>query len=132
MKVSKLLKTKGQEQVYSIESDFWQLEFFDIVKVLEFGEKKHPRVSNEQPNWLESDGNKSSFKNMHESMFRHLAESQCQGYMGLSRYDDFNDLVRTRADIESSIDPLLHLAVRALMVYTRIRRNIRHSEDIVL
>ena len=68
-------------------------------------------------NWLEKDGKKSSFKEMHDSMFHHLSESLSQGFSG------------KRGDKESGRDPLLHLACRSLMMYTRIKRNLKHSND---
>lgn len=78
-------------------------EFYDLVKVLEMGAKKHG-----MNNWLEVKGKKSSHEEMHNSMFHHLAES----------------FANIRADHESGLDPLLHLACRALMQYTRIKRGL--------
>lgn len=83
-------------------------EMSDYQKVLKYGAKKYAHL-----NWLEPDGNKSSFKEMHDSMFHHLAES----------------FANVREDKESGLDPLLHLATRALMMYTRLQRNIKHSKD---
>jgi hypothetical protein len=96
-------------------------EFFDVVKVLEMGAKKHGNS-----NWLEPDGKKSSFKEMHDSMFHHLAESYAQGLYGIMDIDEGREY---RHDCESKLDPLLHLACRALMVYTRIQRDIKHKDD---
>ena len=86
--------------------ELMEVEFLDFLKVLEFGAKKHGNY-----NWLEPKGKKSSHKDMHASMFRHLAESSA-GH---------------RADKESGLDPLLHLASRALMLYTRLKRGIEVS-----
>lgn len=86
--------------------DFLEDEFLDFLKVLEFGEKKYGKYS-----WLSEDGPKTNHKDMHASMFRHLAES----YAG------------KRADDETGLDPLLHLASRALMLYTRLKRGIEVS-----
>lgn len=83
-------------------------EFMHVLKVLEFGAMKHGNL-----NWLDANGNKSSHKDMHDSMFHHLAES----FSGV------------RIDPESGLDPLLHLACRALMTYTRIQRGLIHKED---
>ena len=94
-------------------NNLWQDEFFDILKVLEFGIAKHGHS-----NWLEPDGKKSSFKEMHESMGRHWAESQVQGYGNGGR-----------GDKETGLDPLLHLAARSLMMYTRIKKGIVHPTD---
>lgn len=83
--------------------DLMETEFLDFLKVLEFGAKKHGNY-----NWLDSKGTKSSHKDMHASMFRHLADSSA----GI------------REDAETGLDPLLHLASRALMMYTRLKRGI--------
>lgn len=102
-------------------NELWQPEFSDILKVLEFGIKKHGHA-----NWLENDGRKSSFKEMHDSMFHHLAESYSLGY---GTFGHEGDHFFERADSETGLDPLLHLACRALMTYTRIRRGITHTND---
>ena len=95
-----MLTTKNQ--------DLWRWEFEDFIKVLEFGAEKHGKS-----NWLDPNGKKSSFVQMHNSMFHHLSES-FSGH---------------RIDLESGLDPLLHLACRALMLYTRLQLGIKHSED---
>lgn len=89
-------------------------EFDDFKQVMEMGAKKHGA-----DNWLNAEGSKSSFKQMHDSMFHHLSESYVQG-------EDLN----TRGDHESTLDPLLHLICRAQMMYTRLQRQLRHSKDI--
>lgn len=94
-----------------MKHDLHLKEFEDFYKVLDMGALKHG-----PGNWLSVDGAKSSFKQMHDSMFHHLAESFAQGY-------------RARGDAESGLDPLLHLATRALMMYTRIQRDLVHPED---
>lgn len=81
----------------------WQPEFYDVIKVLEMGAKKHGAN-----NWLDPNGKKADHKSMHDSMFHHLAES----FSG------------SRKDTESGLDPLLHLACRALMSYTRKKRGL--------
>ena len=88
--------------------DLFPREFYDILKVLEMGAIKHGRF-----NWLEPGGSKSSHKDMHASMFRHLAESSA----------------KSGVDHESGFSPLLHLACRALMMYTRQQRGLDHSDD---
>src|SRR3990167_10972712 len=80
-------------------------EFNHLLKVMEFGVNKHGAN-----NWLNDAGSKSSFKAMHKSMQNHLTES----------------LSGVREDHETDLDPLLHLACRALMLYTRIQRRIIH------
>ena len=88
-------------------------EFEDYKKVMEKGAVKHG--SN---NWLQPAGNKSSFKQMHDAMFHHLAESYSQ-----------SEWIDLRGDLESDLDPLLHLICRAQMMYTRLKRNLIHPED---
>lgn len=84
-------------------------EFYHIIKVLDFGAEKHG--SN---NWLEENGKKSSLRAMHNSMAHHLLDSRAG----------------VRQDHESGLDPLLHLALRALMCYTRIQRGLIHEDDV--
>lgn len=111
-----------QKSEYSI---YWQSEFTDFLQVLEFGAKKHGEL-----NWLEPGGKKSSFNDMHASMFRHLAESQSQQTLGhTSSCCCGNVSFLGRGDKESGLDPLLHLAARALMMYTRLKRELYHPED---
>jgi hypothetical protein len=84
----------GKENVIVVPA-----EFDDILKVLEMGAKKYGANS-----WLE--GMHFNHKDNHASMSRHLAEA----YMDV------------REDHESGLDPLLHLATRALMEYTMRKR----------
>ncbi len=93
---------------HSAFSPLWKEEFYDVVKVLEMGAKKY-----EADGWLDSDGHGTSHREMHASLFRHLAAS-CAGIA---------------ADNESGLDHLLHVACRALMLYCRKQRNIRNSKD---
>lgn len=83
-------------------------EMQDFIKVLQFGIDK----GYEPDNWLLPNGKRCSEKDMHDSMFHHLAESFIKG-----------------KDKESGLDPLLHLACRALMLYTRRQKGIVHDED---
>lgn len=95
-----------------IEEDldtYMEPEFYDFVQVLKMGAEKHGNK-----NWLSVDGKKSSHKDMHTSMFRHLAKSYAN----------------QRLDEESGLDHLLHLASRSLMVYTLLKRGITHKEDL--
>ena len=80
---------------------------FDFVNVMIHGAEKY-----EPNNWLKPDGMCSSHKDMHASMFRHAAESYCH----------------LREDHDSGLDPLLHLATRALMMYTRQQRNLSEGK----
>lgn len=82
-------------------------EWLDVLKV-DGGNGKHKKGS-----WLEPDGSTMSFKDTHSSMFRHLAES----YSG------------NRIDKGTQLDHLLSVAFRALVLYTRIQRGIKHPED---
>ena len=83
-------------------------EFLHVMKVVGMGAKKYSPEG-----WLETDGAGTSHKEMHASMFRHLADSSA----GI------------KADHESGLHPLLHLATRALMLYTRQERGIINSKD---
>lgn len=74
---------------------FIPLEFDDVVLPLVEGAKKYPGDG-----WLE--GKFFNRRDNHASMSRHLAEY----YAGAT------------SDKESGLDPLLHIACRALMAYT--------------
>ncbi len=78
-------------------------EFFDFLDILILGAKKY-----DANNWLEPEGNKSSHKDMHASLFRHVAESSSG----------------KTEDAESGLHPLLHATTRCLMHYTRQKRGI--------
>ncbi len=81
-------------------------EMFDFINVMTTSARSGKYEPN---NWLRKDGAiNSDSRSMHASMFRHVAESQC-GH----RYDK-----------ETNLDPLLHLATRALMLYVRIKRGL--------
>jgi hypothetical protein len=100
--------------------DLWHPDFFDMTKVLEYGATKHTK-----DNWLKADkGNKSSFREMHDSMFHHLSRS-FSGASSLYSLDapDFLGAVKncSRLDSETHLDHLLHLACRALMCYVLIK-----------
>lgn len=86
-------------------------EMYNFIKVVEFGVAK----GYEPNNWLEPNGKRCSEKAMHDSMFHHLAESFSKD---------------VKIDKESGLDPLLHLACRALMLYTRRQKGIVHGDDI--
>lgn len=85
-------------------------EFGHVLKVLQAGIAK-----GYEPNGWLNDRNspRMSHKENHDSMFHHLAES-------------FNG---TTKDGDSGLHPLLHLATRALMGYTRYMRNIRSDRE---
>jgi hypothetical protein len=90
-------------------------EMMDFILVLEMGAKKY-----EIDGWLKPDGAGSSEKEMHASMFRHLAKSLASGGAN----------PRLVVDAESGLDHLLHVATRALMLYTRRKRGIVNTSDV--
>lgn len=83
-------------------------EMFDFTDIILFGAMKY-----QMDNWLRTDGTKSSHKDMHASIFRHIAESSA------------GKLV----DHESGLHPLLHAICREVMHYTRVKRGIKHVDD---
>lgn len=78
-------------------------EFFDVDKIIEFGAKKHGKDS-----FLDADNESMQHNSNCASMFRHLSAVQS----GIE------------ADHETGESHLLHLATRALMAYTRLKRGI--------
>lgn len=98
---------------FELPSEAIPAEFFDFIEIIKMGSIKYS-----MNNWLEPEGTKSSEKDMHASMFRHLAQSSTSGGKG-----------ELRLDTESGLDHLLHLITRAQMLYTRRKRMIRSSED---
>lgn len=88
--------------------EVWVPEFTHFEDVLMFGARKYGNM-----NWLQENGTKSSFKQMHDSMFHHVAES----------------FTGQRHDKDTNLDPLLHLTCRALMMYTRIHRGLIHESE---
>lgn len=105
--------TKAIEKIQNLETLYpgiIQHEMLDFLDILEMGAKKY-----DCNNWLEPNGKRSSEKDMHDSMGHHWAESM----VGKGKI----------VDVDSNKDPLLHLACRALMTYTRRQRNIIHPDD---
>lgn len=99
--------------LYDLPEDAIPSEFFDFLKIVAMGAKKY-----DLNGWLEEDGIKADERAMADSMFHHLAKSfACQ------------EIPRYRVDDESGEDHLLHLACRALMLYTRRKRGIKHDRD---
>jgi hypothetical protein len=100
-------------------------KIFDFLDGYEFGIPKHGEW-----NWLEADGNKSSFVDNHHSLWHHVAESFCQGAFGQDAYGQGNrDMPIPRMDKESGLDPLIHAQCRANMMYVRIALGIFHKDD---
>ncbi len=83
------------------------LEWLDVLKV-DGGNGKHTPGS-----WTSPDGATMSHTDTHSAMFRHLAKSFCH----------------ERIDDGTQLDHLLSIAFRALALYTRIQRNIKHPDD---
>lgn len=79
-------------------------EMMEFVEVMILGAAKYA-----PNNWLLPNGTNSDHRSMHASLFRHVAESSCG----------------SREDKETKLDPLLHVACRALMMYTRIKRGMK-------
>ena len=79
------------------------IDFLDIVSVIENGALKYGSGS-----YLDTNNESMEHTANHASMSRHLAEAYC-GIMH---------------DKQSGLHPLLHLACRALMRYSRIKRGI--------
>ena len=90
-------------RVLARESRDLPLEWYDLAQVMVSGAAKHGENS-----WLEPDNKSLEPKANHASMSRHLAEV----YSGVTK------------DKESGLHPALHLATRALMMYTRYCREI--------
>jgi len=79
------------------------IELLDIISVFEMGAKKHGFNS-----WLDPYNNSLQHESNCDSMFHHLADHRA----GINN------------DHQSGLHPLLHLATRAIMKYTRIKRGI--------
>lgn len=82
-------------------------EWLDVLKI-DGGNGKH-----EPGSWAKPDGATMSHKYTHNSMFHHLAESYCHN----------------RIDEGTQLDHLLSIAFRALALYTRLQRGIKHPDD---
>lgn len=94
-------------------------EMFDFLDILIHGAQKYG-----ENNWLDKNGSKTSHKDMHASLFRHVAESSCNPPVLL----DDGDLM-TVVDEESGKHPLLHAMIRCGMIYVRQKRNIWNDSD---
>lgn len=86
----------------------------DVMKVFDFGAKKHPD-SGDTPNFLTPNGNKCSLTVRGNSCLHHSADVRA----GVT------------ADHESGLHPALHLISSAAILYIRQKRNITHPEDSV-
>lgn len=96
--------------IYDLPADAITDEMFDFLKIVAIGANKY-----KMNNWLEPQGVKCSEKQMHKSINNHFKHSKFAGI--------------TARDAETGLDPLLNLVTRGLMLYTRRKRNIRHSDD---
>lgn len=119
--------TASENKIIKYQMDgLWHDELLDFMLVNEMGAKKYSSLG-----YLEKDGKKCSIKDMHSSLYRHMIKS-CGGPMMLEIIRENNSLLREeaqRADEESGLDHLLHIASRCMMLFTRIKRNITHSDD---
>lgn len=79
-----------------------------LTEVLNFGAGKHGGN-----NWKQPNGKKSSHKDMHASLFRHVGASSA----GI------------KEDHETNLHPLQHAAVRCLMQVYRDKHNLIHVDD---
>jgi hypothetical protein len=128
MKEDKKLLSQVNDDTYGLANlgeNIEQLEvpkeMYHFLKIMELGAKKHGAN-----NWLNPNGKRSSEKDMHESMFHHLAESYALGQ--LYKNNPVSKVSGIK-DKDTGLDPLLHLACRALMMYTRRQKLIVHEED---
>lgn len=88
-------------------------EFYDVVKVLEHGLDK----GYAEDGWLAPDGPTMDVKSQAGSMQRHLSKAL------------YGDVMGNKIDTDSGLHHALHLACRALMLYTRYRRGVQHPKD---
>lgn len=93
---------------YTIKTELQKNLIEYITPIFEMGAEKYG-----DNNWQQVDGCKSSHKQMHDSMFHHLAES----YTG------------SMADEESGCHPLAHLITRAFMQLYRVKNNLIPIDD---
>lgn len=96
---------------WGIPADSVPESMLDFIEIMILGANKYG-----WNNWMKTNGKKSSEKDMHASMFRHLAQSAVEG--------------RGARDHESHLDPLLHLQCRASMLYFKRKHNIIHDDDV--
>ena len=119
--LDEIFKKSKDSNLYSITPDpeLWHEDFWDILEVFAFGAKKHG-----DKNWEDGNkGKKSSFKEMHDSMFHHLAKSFSGAICAFNPQGLAKDIPNSsRLDKETYLDHLLHLAARALMCYSLIKR----------
>jgi len=106
-------------------------EFNDFIKVIDFGAEKY-----EPNNWLQPDGKKSGFQQMHISAIHHLIQSySSRESLGSTLTDkDYYELMDAvecgydrgikdgREDNESGLDSILHAICRTQMIYTKLIR----------
>ncbi len=100
-----------------------QREFLDFLDVVEVGAKKYALN-----NWLLPDGKRCSNKDMHDSMFHHLAESFI-GYHVMAHPSGIHVALRPY-DKDSGLAAELQLACRSMMIHTRRSRKIIHPDDV--
>lgn len=109
---------------FDLPSEAIQLDMLDYFKIIALGARKY-----KMNNWLDRDGKRCREKEMHDSMFHHLAESFSHAQNSIERFNSINHCLIV--DKESGLDPLLHLMCRAGMLYTRRKRSIQHPSDTI-
>ena len=98
-----------KSQLYQPASVMFQKTLEDMEEVIHEGGRKYG-----YPSWMDPDNPSLEHVSNHASMCRHLAEF----YVGIE------------VDHESGLDPLLHLAWRALAAYERKIRGINQTRPL--
>ena len=114
----KTTKVKGfdneYDKLYKDIKENLPLEFYDFIHAIAFGCIKYADGKFDDSRLLDPTAPGLSLKDTHASMFRHLAASA----------------VGIRRDKESQLDHALHLACRAIMCYYRLKKGVKHIDDI--
>lgn len=93
----------------SLKREDWLIEIInEVLQVIEMGAKKHG-----SKNWQQPNGSKSSEKDMHSSLFRHIASSSAGILL----------------DKESGKHHTAHAICRLAMLQYRRNHAILHEED---
>lgn len=114
---------------YELPAEAIVIDLLDFFKVIAMGSKKYALN-----NWLLPTGKRNSEKEMHDSMFHHLAESYTKGQelVNVHKLDPTFNITahrKTIADAESGLSPALHLATRALMIHVLRQYGVLHEKD---
>jgi hypothetical protein len=114
------------EHLYSLGLDI-PIEMFDFLDVLIPGAKKYGAN-----NWLNPNGSKSSHKQMHDSIFHHLAKSYSHPLQFIKNPNHPPiSLIMALDTGEGGTGKhhLLNAMIRCGMAYTRQVRGIAHQDD---